>query len=245
MSSETGLDLTLKSTGRQKPLARSPTRQKRLLSDARRALRATVLCAKSKYPMDTITPGEVQKGLVARDFLLKKRSTIPDTALDQFLEYYAKSGSYVRAAKACGLSVSTLKQLEGLSTTFAEALDQARMEAVAEIEEAARERAVHGVERDVYYQGQKVGTEREYSDRLAELLLVGNMPEKYGRDRFGQGAAGAAGVNIVIQSFSGGPSAPGQVIDVEVKKSGKGNRPDNAAPRVEAANISITSMDHV
>lgn len=228
----------------QKSLQRSSKRQKRLLSDARRALRATVLSAKSKYPIDTITPGEVQKGLVARDFSLRPRAHVPDKVLDTFLEYYAKSGNYVRAAKACGLSVRTLRELEGLSTAFAEALDQARMESVADIEAAARERAVQGVEKDVYYKGEVVGREREYSDRLAELLLVGNMPEKYGRDRFGQGAANSGGVNIVIQSFSGDKKAP--VIDVEVTKSGKRkDGADSSSPRVETASISITSMDGV
>lgn len=244
MGSENDLKSVPKSAVPQKPLKRSKRQQERLLADARRALRASVLSEKSKYPIDTITPGEVQKGLVARDFLLRQRSTIPDTVLDNFLEYYAKTGSYVRAAKACGLSVRTLRELEGLSTTFAEALDQARMLAVAEIEEAARERAINGVERDVYYKGEVVGQEREYSDRLAELLLVGNMPEKYGRDRFGQGASSAGGVNIVIQSFAGDKKAP--IIDVEVTKSGKPKQgSDNTAPRVETANISITSMDSV
>lgn len=244
MGSENDLTSTPAKAGQQRPLKRSSRQQKRLLADARRALRASVLSAKSKYPIDTITPGEVQKGLVARDFSLRKRSQIPDKVLDTFLEYYAKSGSYVRAAKACGLSVRTLRELEGLSSTFCEALDQARQESVAEIEAAARERAVHGVEKDVYYKGEVVGQEREYSDRLAELLLIGNMPEKYGRDRFGQGASTSGGVNIVIQNFSGDKKSP--VIDVEVTKSGKPKQgPDNAAPRVETANISITSMDRV
>ena len=41
------------------------------------------------------------------------------------------------------------------------------------------ERAFKGYEKGVYYQGNKVNTEYEPSDRLAEFILKANKPEKY------------------------------------------------------------------
>lgn len=49
------------------------------------------------------------------------------------------------------------------------------------LEDEAHRRAM-GYEEAVYYKGERVGTVTRYSDRLMELLLKANAPDKY-RDR--------------------------------------------------------------
>ena len=51
-------------------------------------------------------------------------------------------------------------------------------QAVSALEDEALRRAM-GYEEDVYFQGKKTGTVTKYSDRLMELLLKANNPEKY------------------------------------------------------------------
>ena len=49
---------------------------------------------------------------------------------------------------------------------------------VSVLEDEAQRRAM-GYEEDVYYKGEKVGTVTKYSDKLMEVLLKANAPEKY------------------------------------------------------------------
>ena len=53
-----------------------------------------------------------------------------------------------------------------------------RPQAISVLEDEAQRRAT-GFEEDVYYKGQKVGTVTKYSDKLMEILLKANAPEKY------------------------------------------------------------------
>ena len=63
----------------------------------------------------------------------------------------------------------------------------------------ADRRAFDGVARPVFQGGVHVGDVREYSDRLAELLIVGDDRAKYGREG-GRGAGqGGGGAPVAIQ----------------------------------------------
>ena len=53
-----------------------------------------------------------------------------------------------------------------------------RPQAISVLEDEAQRRAT-GFEEDVYYKGQQVGTVTKYSDKLMEILLKANAPEKY------------------------------------------------------------------
>lgn len=56
--------------------------------------------------------------------------------------------------------------------------DRIRPMCVSVLEDEAQRRAM-GYEEDVYYKGAKVGTVTKYSDKLMEILLKANAPEKY------------------------------------------------------------------
>jgi len=71
-------------------------------------------------------------------------------------------------------------QCEGLKSLFRQAMtlrDDYRLEAA---EEALRERAIEGVQEEVYTHGGKFcGTKTKYSDKLLEIHLKALAPEKY------------------------------------------------------------------
>lgn len=64
----------------------------------------------------------------------------------------------------------------------------------AGLESAAYERAVNGVEKAVYYKGEVVGFETEYSDSLLSLMLKSRVPEYGGEERRGSGVT----VNVAV-----------------------------------------------
>ena len=50
---------------------------------------------------------------------------------------------------------------------------------VSLLEDEAYRRAVKGINKGVYYRGEKIAVEKEYSDSLLALLLRANAPDKY------------------------------------------------------------------
>jgi hypothetical protein len=50
------------------------------------------------------------------------------------------------------------------------------------LQSEAIRRAVHGVEKGVYFKGERVDTEIQYSDGLLTTLLKGRLPETFGAD---------------------------------------------------------------
>jgi hypothetical protein len=100
-----------------------------------------------------------------------------------FLRHLAAGGNVRVAAKAVGFAVQSLYDHRHRDPAFAAAWEEA-VEAAMDtvLEPEAVRRAVEGVEKPVYHQGQQVGTVREYSDTLLIFLLKGGKPDKY-KDR--------------------------------------------------------------
>jgi len=101
------------------------------------------------------------------------------TRRSQFLEIDRSVGKVSIALQHLGLSRSCYDRWRREIDGFQEEFDLAHNDFVDGIEEEARRRAVDGVERDIYHQGEKVGKEREYSDRLLAMLLKAHRPEFY------------------------------------------------------------------
>ena len=100
-----------------------------------------------------------------------------------FLEALADGGNVRKAARRIRRSPTTCYARRKRDAAFAEAWDGAMavaMETVLEPE--AIRRAVDGVAKPVYHEGQVVGTVKAYSDTLLIFLLKGWKPEKY-KDR--------------------------------------------------------------
>lgn len=92
------------------------------------------------------------------------------------------AGQHGKAAKSAKISRQTprnwLKDDENYQLLYAEAMDQ-----VAEVlEDEVIRRGKEGIDHGIYYQGEEIATEKEYSDQLLMFYLKAAKPEKY-RDR--------------------------------------------------------------
>jgi hypothetical protein len=110
---------------------------------------------------------------------LKSRDWTP-AIQDAFLHHLAESANVREAARRIRRSPTTCYARRKLDPAFAEAWD-ATLEAAADVvlEAEAVRRAVTGVEKPVFFGGQKIGAVREYSDVLLIFLLKSWKPDKY------------------------------------------------------------------
>jgi hypothetical protein len=102
----------------------------------------------------------------------------------RFIEVLADTGIVTFAAKAVGMSRESVNRLRHSpdGVAFARAWDAARQYAGSVLEDIAFERAIEGVEQNVYDEyGNIVCTKRVYNDRLLQYLLNHLKPERYGR----------------------------------------------------------------
>jgi len=110
----------------------------------------------------------------------KRYAALPPKKQTAFLETLAATGNVRKAAQAAHLAVSTVYKYRLRDASLAEAWDEALQVAMDTVlEPEAIRRAVEGVEQDVYYQGRKVGVERQYSDVLLIFLLKGWKADRY------------------------------------------------------------------
>lgn len=100
-------------------------------------------------------------------------------------------GDWLSAARTCGVSLQFVQQWMKDDPTTRELLQEAAQVGTQGLVSAAIQRAVHGVEKGVYYKGVKVDTELQYSDTLLTTLLKAKVEEFKQND-----AAPAVTVNI-------------------------------------------------
>lgn len=93
-----------------------------------------------------------------------------------FLDDFAKHGVMAQACRVAGVDVSLLRYWRK-DVAFEEAFQAAREASDDTLRYEVYRRAVEGVERPVYYQGEVVGHETVYSDRLLEFQAKARMPE--------------------------------------------------------------------
>ncbi len=105
----------------------------------------------------------------------KKRAPVKQKA---FLAAYAALGNLSGAARKVKCNRSAhYKWMH--DAAYAEAFAEAHAEACDALRGEARRRAVKGVVKPIYYQGDIVGTVKEYSDTLLIFLMKGAMPEEF------------------------------------------------------------------
>lgn len=110
----------------------------------------------------------------------------------RFIEVLADTGLVSAAAKAVGMARETAYRLRRSphGAAFARAWDAARDHAVGTLEDIAFERAIEGVEQNIYDEnGAVVCTKRVYNDRLLIYLLGHLRPDRYGSARARPSAA--------------------------------------------------------
>lgn len=93
--------------------------------------------------------------------------------INAFLESMAMGNTVNTSADFAGVSYTMLFRWRREDPEFAARWAEAVERGVDVLEQEALRRAVKGVEKPVYQQGQLVGTVTEYSDRLMEFMLRG------------------------------------------------------------------------
>ena len=105
----------------------------------------------------------------------------PDRQLD-FIEALAETACVTQAAKLVGMSPSSAYRLRANpnAQAFRLAWDAALDVGVQRLGDAVLARAVHGVSRPIFYQGEQVGERIHYPERLAMWILRLRDPERFG-----------------------------------------------------------------
>lgn len=120
-----------------------------------------------------------------------------------FLAAFRTCYSIKQAAAAAKINPSTHKYWMKHDPEYAKVFTEARENAVDALEDEAYRRAVDGMERKKFHNGEPIidpvtgeqYVEREYSDKLLELLLKANFPAKY-RERMDLKHEGEVGVTV-------------------------------------------------
>lgn len=110
----------------------------------------------------------------------------------EFLRELAACQSVSRAARAVGMSRQSAYRLRNRlqSTPFSLGWEVALEAGLQQLAHAVMDRAVNGVEVPLYYHGERVGTRRQYDERLAIWVL--ENPWKVGRHQIAREYSGEA-----------------------------------------------------
>lgn len=131
-----------------------------------------------------LTPADrtMQQAVEESKFWLKSFS-IRHPKKRAFLSIYSLVGNISRASKLVGISRDTHQEWKHTDPEYARAFDEAHNRSIDVLEAEAMRRAVQGVQKPVYHQGEQVGAITDYSDVLLIFLMKGARPEKY-RDNY-------------------------------------------------------------
>ncbi len=101
----------------------------------------------------------------------------------EFIRALAACGCVHDAATLVGMTARSAYRLRARPSarSFREAWDIALDQAVDRLADAVMSRAIDGVARPVFYQGEQVGERRYYDERLAMFILSRRAPERFGR----------------------------------------------------------------
>ena len=96
-----------------------------------------------------------------------------------FLDGIARGLTPTGAARAAGIGRAVVYRWRESDPDFRQAWETAHAAMVDGLERSAIQRAAEGWDEPVWYQGRQVGTVRKFSDRLLELVLKAERPDKY------------------------------------------------------------------
>ena len=107
------------------------------------------------------------------DVLIKKREKQM-----HFLHNYMNSAGQVhKSAESAGVSPPTVLYWRKTDPIFKEAYDRAKEEVITVVEDEIIERAIHGTDKKIFFQGQYVDTVKQKSDLLIIFLAKKLNPE--------------------------------------------------------------------
>lgn len=155
----------------------------------------------------------------------------------RFIETLADTGQVRLAAKSVGMSRESAYKLRRAprAAAFARAWDAARHHAGAFLEDVAFERAIEGVEHNVYNEyGEVICTKRVVNDRLLMFLLRHLKPERYAADALAKPAPPPEPVEASLRALEPQlPAPPEQLLG-----------PETLAAELEIADIADGTLPH-
>ena len=119
---------------------------------------------------------------------------------DAFFEALARGQPPGAAAKLAGCTLTMVRERRKSDAQFERRWKEADELAIERMEAEADRRAVDGTDKPVFYQGERRGEVREYSDSLLILRLKARRPEVY-RERFEHSADPDKPLTVVIKDF--------------------------------------------
>jgi hypothetical protein len=127
---------------------------------------------------DTFVPGTLAEPVPTR---ARHDGWTPDRQ-HRFIQALAESGCVTEACQAVGMTTKSAYRLRTRpdASIFRQAWDIALDAAVRRLTDAVFSRAIHGVPRPIFYQGEQIGERRHYDERLAMFLLRYRDPSRYG-----------------------------------------------------------------
>lgn len=130
--------------------------------------------------------------------LLRLAGTLDEKRKHIFLRVLAETANAKLACQSAGYrNMAAINRAIKNDPGFAEAYDEAMAAAGEFVEAEAVRRAMHGTKKAVYYKGDIVGWEIQYSDSLLALLLKAAKPDKYA-DRSKQEASLNVRIGIAV-----------------------------------------------
>lgn len=100
-------------------------------------------------------------------------------ARQKFLRALARTGNVTHSARHAGINASSIYAYAKKNPRFANRMSNAKLEFNASLETEAVRRGRDGYAKEVFQNGELVGYETRYSDRLLETALKANMPDRY------------------------------------------------------------------
>lgn len=123
-----------------------------------------------------------------------------------FLDHYALHGLKATAAKAVGVSTTQVDKLAQDCIEFEDSLREVAEQVADKIEAEVYRRAVTGIPKGIYYQGELMAEEVQYSDSLLQTLIKAKRRREFG-DKTELTGPGGSQLQIFIRSFDD-PNAP-------------------------------------
>lgn len=156
---------------------------------------------------------------------------------EKYITKLRETGLPGRARSHARVSKALVDRRYQQDVEFQEAVSDAMDKWADTLEEEAFRRAVTGTEKGVYYQGELVANEKQYSDTLLGKMLEAHRKERYGKEVkvTGNGPGGALTVNVRRFDSDGNElpsyasSAPQEAADAALSAAAAGLSADDLA----------------
>jgi hypothetical protein len=109
----------------------------------------------------------------------RRKFVFDDDAKQAFLVHIEEHGLVGKAARHIGTTSRIIKAAVKDDEEFSEAFDESMALYLESLEEEIHRRGVEGVEEEIYFKGEVVGSKQVYSDQLLVFETKANI-EKYG-----------------------------------------------------------------